>query len=293
MPRSLEEAIGLEEPEVVTQVTQGRSLEEAVGLEQPYFMRRGATAEIFGPEGPPGPEVVIPKLIEALKQGALPTVGAIAGGIGGGLISLPAGGTGAIPGTMGGSALGEYLNQLLGITEPSGAQIALAGVAPALPVIGRGLATGAKGLARRGVGLFAPQVPREEILPGVARALRAVPGRIRPPGKGFELFDPFREPNVPEVALPQTLGFATKLANEAPIPATRTPVQTMAAQINDAITTPGGWMEVKAREVAALAGRTSVTPEELVAIRAGKQGSVTGLSLGDIQEIMSRLDQFR
>ena len=282
MPRSLEEAIGLEEPEVVTQVTQGRSLEEAVGLEQPSFMRRGATAEIFGPGGPPSPEVVIPRLIEALKQGALPTIGAAAGGIGGGLISLPAGGTGAIPGTMAGSALGEYLNQLLGITEPSGAQIALAGATPALPVVGRGLATGVKGLARRGVGLFAPQVAREEIIPGVTRAVRAVPGRIKAgtgPKTGEELFDIFREPGVPDIPLPNTSTFTAKLVKEAAIPSAKTPTQVVAGQISQALEGPG---------VAEFAGFGEAA---LAQIQREIGGTAGALPIGHVQSIMSRLDR--
>jgi hypothetical protein len=125
----------------------------------------------------------------AVKKGAIPTGLGIAGGMAGGAVGGP---IGAVAGESGGSALGEIINQQLGITEPSMAQVGLA--AAAGPVMrgvmgvsrsiggailkstaGRDLVSDVgEGLLRR---VFKPATSAEELFTQAAQANANVPTR--------------------------------------------------------------------------------------------------------------------
>lgn len=98
----------------------------------------------------------IDSLMDMGKKGALPTIGQVGGYALGAATRVPGAAT-----TLGagGSALGEYINQKLGITEESGGQIALAGAVP--------LAAGAIPPAVAATKRFAAKA-----LPGAGAALR-------------------------------------------------------------------------------------------------------------------------
>jgi hypothetical protein len=95
----------------------------------------------------PGQESLPQRLLRYAKTGgqmalesALPTAGGVLGGLGGLATPIPGG---ALIGEMAGSAGGEYLNQKLGITEPSAAGV---GLAAAAPLGGRVIGAGLKAL---------------------------------------------------------------------------------------------------------------------------------------------------
>lgn len=150
-----------------------------------------------------------PDLGEALYEmgvkGALPTVGQAGGYALGALTRIP-----GAPVTLGaaGSGLGEYLNQQLGITEPSTGQIALAVGAPlVMSAVSPTIAAGKRFLGRR--------------LPGAATALRegsvaqakALPQLLKPATPSEILYDQVRQFDPP-IDLSHVKASATLLKNE-------------------------------------------------------------------------------
>jgi hypothetical protein len=111
------------------------------------------------------------RMPQVAVESALPVIGGIVGGLAGGVPSL---GVGAIPGGMAGSTAGEFLNQSLGITEPSATQV---GLAAAGPVVGAGVAKGL-GVAGKSISQTLKAIPgvtwergREKVLGAVGRAV--------------------------------------------------------------------------------------------------------------------------
>jgi hypothetical protein len=99
-------------------------------------------------------------LVGQAAKGIIPT----AGMIGGAALGAPAGPGGALIGGSAGSAVGEGINQALGITEPSLAQIGLAGAAP-------GVGAGAMGLLRQGGGIAAKMFGGRQVIASQAAAV--------------------------------------------------------------------------------------------------------------------------
>ena len=124
-------------------------------------------------------------VMDAVKQGALPTAGGAIGAKVGGAFSP----IGILPGEAIGSMAGEGLNQLLGVTEPSLTNLAIEGasgplmrgtaralspvwkgIAKKLPGAGAGLQEGAIGMARELPGKLAPGIPSDAMFEQVKRA---------------------------------------------------------------------------------------------------------------------------
>lgn len=115
----------------------------------------------------------------ALKS-ALPLAGGIAGTVMGGMTSPVTGPAGPIAGEMLGSAGGEYLNQLIGITEKDNQQVMLAGGAP---LIGRLLSSMARGGAAMALRTFGG---RQNVADAAAEIMER---RLAPPTPSEELYD--------------------------------------------------------------------------------------------------------
>jgi hypothetical protein len=112
----------------------------------------------------------------AMKS-ALPMAGGMAGSVLGGAVGGPAG---AIGGEMAGSAGGEYLNQLIGITEKDNQQVMLAGGAP---FIGRLLSSVARGSTAQFLKTFGG---RQNVADAAAGVMER---RLAPPTPSEELYD--------------------------------------------------------------------------------------------------------
>ena len=117
----------------------------------------------------------LPQIPQWIKQAALPTAGAIGGGIGAPLIGIP-----PVIGQSIGGAAGEGLNQLLGITEPSLTQVGINAAFPAVFAGGAGLVRkGAAEYAKRsGVGRIVAQqeaVSTARALPEVIKFVESKP----------------------------------------------------------------------------------------------------------------------
>jgi hypothetical protein len=100
-------------------------------------------------------------------KGIIPTAGGILGGLGGAAVAPftgPAAPFMPIAGASAGSAVGEGINQALGITEPSLAQIGMAGAAP-------GVGAGAMGLLRQGGGIAAKMFGGRQVISSQAAAV--------------------------------------------------------------------------------------------------------------------------
>jgi hypothetical protein len=133
-------------------------------LTQPFQEQAAQTTS--GPQGPLGARVeetftpwvgrTAAKVPRIAVEGAMPTVGAITGG---GIGAVTGPWTAAAGGAMGGAA-GEWLNQQLGITDPSLLQMGLAG------------AGGASSVPTSAV--------MEGTVPAVRGVARAIPGRWQP-----------------------------------------------------------------------------------------------------------------
>jgi hypothetical protein len=112
-------------------------------------------------------------LVGQAAKGIIPT----AGMIGGAALGAPAGPFGAIAGGGAGSALGEVVNQSLGITEPSLGQVALAGAAP-------GIGAGIMGLGRHALGIAAKMFGGRQV---IASQAGAVAGKVFGPPTASEV----------------------------------------------------------------------------------------------------------
>src|SRR3990170_1928689 len=117
----------------------------------------------------------LPQIPQWIKQAALPTAGAIGGGIGAPFIGVP-----PVVGQSIGGAAGEGLNQLLGITEPSLTQVGINAALPAVFAGGAGLVRkGAAEYAKRsGVGRIVAQqeaVSTARALPEVIKFVESKP----------------------------------------------------------------------------------------------------------------------
>jgi hypothetical protein len=136
-----------------------------------------------------------------VREGALPTIGGAIGGAAGGLIASPTVAgvpAGILAGESIGSAAGEGLNQWLGITEPSAAQIGLAAAGgPAGRAIGGLVNRGVRAIGRS---LPGASVPLQE--EGVRRA-RDIAARYQPPAASqgvYALLDQMN-PSIPASGL--------------------------------------------------------------------------------------------
>lgn len=136
-----------------------------------------------------------------IGEGILPTVGAVAGGAAGGLVTSPSVfgvPAGVLGGEMAGSALGEELNQLFGITEKSKGAVAMSALAaPA----GRAIFPAAKGIA----GWAVKHVAGRDIMAQAAE--RLLTKWMGPPEAAETLFNRARQLNffVPTIRTPQVV----------------------------------------------------------------------------------------
>ena len=147
---------------------------------------------------------ILPAWAETMaREAALPTAGGLAGAAIGGALTLPFGASGAIPGEMIGSGLGEGANQLLGITPYSRTQIGLAMAAPpatrgVLNLGGRALQAGLRRLPGAAPTLHEMGRETMETLPGVAKPgvyAAAEEGLWRPAVDPETLWAPLRRLN--------------------------------------------------------------------------------------------------
>lgn len=151
---------------------------------------QNAMSLTYDPGAEPAPGGVGAQVQQWAREAALPTIGGAVGAGVGGLATLPLLGTGAVPGEMLGSAAGESLNQLFGITPRSNAQIAAAGVAP--PIM-RGVMKG--GMAGvRWLGEHAPGAAATLHEMGV-ETLNKIPALVRPLVDPETLWAPVRRLN--------------------------------------------------------------------------------------------------
>ena len=110
-------------------------------------------------------------------KSALPLAGGMAGFAVGAASPLPGG---AIMGEMAGSMGGEYLNQLIGITEQDKTQLVLAGGAP---MVGRAISS----IARGGMGSFLKSFGgRQNVADAAGEIMRK---RLAPPTPAEDLYD--------------------------------------------------------------------------------------------------------
>lgn len=123
-------------------------------------------------------EAVIEGATDIAKKSALPMAGAVGGAVVGSAL-LPGGGT--IAGEMIGAGFGEYLNQKLGITEPSNLQIAITAAAPG---VARGIVAGGKTIFK-----FFPPGKGNQLLNELAPTQMAETlGKMRPTKNASQLF---------------------------------------------------------------------------------------------------------
>lgn len=139
--------------------------------------------------------------MRTIGEGILPTVGALGGGAAGGLVTSPSimgVPAGILAGEMAGSALGEELNQLFGITEPSKGAVAMSGLAAP---VGRGLVPATKGAA----GWLVKHVAGRDIM--AEAASRLLTKWMGPPEAAETLFARARQLNffVPTIRTPQVV----------------------------------------------------------------------------------------
>ena len=122
----------------------------------------------------------------ALKS-ALPLAGGMGGAVLGAMTSPVTGLAGPIGGEMIGSALGEYLNQLAGITEQSGQEIFMAGGAP---FVGRSLSAVSR-LSKAGA--LKTFGGRQNVASAVGDIMEA---RLAPPKPAEELYEIAAKANI-------------------------------------------------------------------------------------------------
>ena len=124
----------------------------------------------------PQEETWLHRIGKAVGQAALPVLGGIGGAaLGTAAAPFTAGIANPVTGEMAGSAAGEYLNQKLGITDPSTSSIVLAG---ALPGVGRAVSAGLKAGVRaapaiRGMLRDVAQSDLGQLLPKAAQDAKA------------------------------------------------------------------------------------------------------------------------
>jgi len=157
-------------------------------------------------------------------KSALPLIGGILGTAGGAMAAPftgPAAPAMPIMGEMAGSAGGEYLNQLIGITEKDSAQIALAGGAP---LVGRALSSIARGVPAAFLRAFGG---RQNVADAAGEILKK---KLAPPTPAEELYDIAGTINA-YVPTPKTVQRVQDiLKGEVDIPSS------VSKQIKDAIT---------------------------------------------------------
>lgn len=155
-----------------------------IGTDVKAYLANLEQGQLTGPFTGQGGET-----FESISKMVRPAVLPIAAGIGA-AAAAPTLGIPTLIALMAGGILGEGTNQRLGITEPSGTQIALAGISdPAFRGLGAAYQGGRRLLSRILPGAGASRRT------GAVETAQGLAGSLRPPTKSEELFTELRELN--------------------------------------------------------------------------------------------------